>query len=215
MRDAYDKLHYTGPAAILGPLAFAGRDPRPGRGLAGRDQGRAGRGAPHRREPGAHPRDRAGAVYPSARPTSSRSRRPTSTRRRECPDRRRAHPHRHCRDPGRGHPGSAPSALTVSLFGILLGILFFAVQAPDVALSEIVSGPSALPLMILLALAKVRGGTDDAACSSPAVFRLGSGPWDRGRRGSVRLAPIRAQRCAVRAGAERSLGSGAAYHRCG
>jgi monovalent cation/proton antiporter MnhG/PhaG subunit len=23
MRDAYDKLHYTGPAAILGPLAFA------------------------------------------------------------------------------------------------------------------------------------------------------------------------------------------------
>ena len=24
MRDAYDKLHYTGPAAILGPLAFAG-----------------------------------------------------------------------------------------------------------------------------------------------------------------------------------------------
>ncbi len=23
MRDAYDQLHYTGPAAILGPLAFA------------------------------------------------------------------------------------------------------------------------------------------------------------------------------------------------
>ena len=23
MRDVYDKLHYTGPAAILGPLAFA------------------------------------------------------------------------------------------------------------------------------------------------------------------------------------------------
>lgn len=50
-------------------------------------------------------------------------------------------------------------ALTVSLFGILLGILFFAVQAPDVALSEIVVGAVALPLMILLALAKVRGGT--------------------------------------------------------
>ncbi len=49
-------------------------------------------------------------------------------------------------------------ALTVSLFGILLGILFFAVQAPDVALSEIVVGAVALPLMILLALAKVRGG---------------------------------------------------------
>ena len=50
-------------------------------------------------------------------------------------------------------------ALTVSLFGILLGILFFAVQAPDVALSEVVVGAVALPLMILLALAKVRGGT--------------------------------------------------------
>jgi monovalent cation/proton antiporter MnhG/PhaG subunit len=24
MRDAYDQLHYTGPAAILGPVAFAG-----------------------------------------------------------------------------------------------------------------------------------------------------------------------------------------------
>jgi energy-converting hydrogenase B subunit D len=49
-------------------------------------------------------------------------------------------------------------AFTVSLFGILLGILFFAVQAPDVALSEVVVGAVALPLMILLALAKVRGG---------------------------------------------------------
>lgn len=49
-------------------------------------------------------------------------------------------------------------ALTVSLFGILLGILFFSVQAPDVALSEVVVGAVALPLMILLALAKVRGG---------------------------------------------------------
>ena len=49
-------------------------------------------------------------------------------------------------------------ALTVSLFGILLGILFFSVQAPDVALSEVVVGAVALPLMILLALANVRGG---------------------------------------------------------
>jgi uncharacterized MnhB-related membrane protein len=49
-------------------------------------------------------------------------------------------------------------ALVVSIFGILLGILFFAVQAPDVALSEVVVGAVALPLMILLALAKIRGG---------------------------------------------------------
>ena len=49
-------------------------------------------------------------------------------------------------------------ALAVSLFGILLGVLFFAVQAPDVALSEVVVGAVSLPLMILLALAKIRGG---------------------------------------------------------
>ena len=49
-------------------------------------------------------------------------------------------------------------ALAVSLFGIVLGILFFTVQAPDVALSEVVVGAVALPLMILLALAKIRGG---------------------------------------------------------
>ena len=49
-------------------------------------------------------------------------------------------------------------ALAVSLFGILLGIYFFSVQAIDVALSEIVVGAVALPLMILLALAKIRGG---------------------------------------------------------
>lgn len=49
-------------------------------------------------------------------------------------------------------------AIVASFFGILLAILFFVLQAPDVALSEIVVGAVALPLMILLALAKIRGG---------------------------------------------------------
>ena len=49
-----------------------------------------------------------------------------------------------------------PQAITVSLYGLLLSILFFIFQAPDVALSQIVTGAAALPLMILLALAKVR-----------------------------------------------------------
>jgi len=40
----------------------------------------------------------------------------------------------------------------------VLAVLFFTLQAPDVALSEIVVGAVALPLMILLTLAKVRGG---------------------------------------------------------
>ena len=49
-------------------------------------------------------------------------------------------------------------AMVASLFGILLAILFFVLQAPDVALSEIVVGAVALPLMILVSLAKIRGG---------------------------------------------------------
>ena len=49
-------------------------------------------------------------------------------------------------------------AMVASLFGILLAILFFVLQAPDVALSEVVVGAVALPLMILVSLAKIRGG---------------------------------------------------------
>jgi uncharacterized MnhB-related membrane protein len=47
-------------------------------------------------------------------------------------------------------------AILVSFYGLLLGIMFFLFQAPDVALSQIVVGAVALPLMILLALARVR-----------------------------------------------------------
>ena len=50
-----------------------------------------------------------------------------------------------------------PQAMTASFYGLLLGILFLLLQAPDVAFSQIVVGAVALPLMILLALAKVRG----------------------------------------------------------
>jgi energy-converting hydrogenase B subunit D len=47
-------------------------------------------------------------------------------------------------------------AVVASLYGLLLGILFFSFQAPDVALSSIVIGAVALPGMILLAIAKAR-----------------------------------------------------------
>lgn len=47
--------------------------------------------------------------------------------------------------------------LVVGVYGLLLVVLFFVFQAPDVALSAIVVGTVALPLMLLLALAKVRG----------------------------------------------------------
>src|SRR3984957_15950849 len=46
--------------------------------------------------------------------------------------------------------------LVLSVYGMLLAILFFAFQAPDVTLSELTVGAVALPLLLLLALAKVR-----------------------------------------------------------
>jgi len=59
-----------------------------------------------------------------------------------------------CRDPLR-------QAIVSGVFGLLLAILFFVFQAPDVALSEIVIGAVALPVMILLTLAKLREHRDD------------------------------------------------------
>ena len=50
-------------------------------------------------------------------------------------------------------------AIMASFFGLLLGLAFLVLQAPDVALSQITVGAVALPLMILLALAKVRRGS--------------------------------------------------------
>jgi energy-converting hydrogenase B subunit D len=47
-------------------------------------------------------------------------------------------------------------AVVVSLYGLLLAVMFFLFQAPDVALAQITVGAVALPLMILLALAKIR-----------------------------------------------------------
>lgn len=47
-------------------------------------------------------------------------------------------------------------SLGLSYFGLLLALMFFLLQAPDVALSQIVIGAVALPMMILLALAKLR-----------------------------------------------------------
>lgn len=47
-------------------------------------------------------------------------------------------------------------AILVGILGLLLALLFFAVQAPDVALSQLVVGGAAVPIMLLLAIAKVR-----------------------------------------------------------
>ena len=46
--------------------------------------------------------------------------------------------------------------IVFSLFGAALSALFLLLQAPDVALSQIVVGAVAYPLMVLLALGKIR-----------------------------------------------------------
>ena len=46
--------------------------------------------------------------------------------------------------------------LVLSVYGVLLAVLFLAFQAPDVTLSELVVGAVALPIILLLTLAKVR-----------------------------------------------------------
>lgn len=52
--------------------------------------------------------------------------------------------------------GLASQPIVVSVFGLMLALMFMIFQAPDVALSQIVVGAVGLPLMVLLALAKLR-----------------------------------------------------------
>lgn len=51
---------------------------------------------------------------------------------------------------------SVRQVIALSVYGVLLAVLFMAFQAPDVSLSELTIGSVALPLLLLLALAKVR-----------------------------------------------------------
>lgn len=50
----------------------------------------------------------------------------------------------------------ARQAVVISFFGLQLAVLFFTFQAPDVGLSAIAVSSVLLPLMILLALARIR-----------------------------------------------------------
>jgi energy-converting hydrogenase B subunit D len=55
----------------------------------------------------------------------------------------------------------AKQAIGISFYGLVMALMFFIFQAPDVALSQIVIGAVALPLMILLALTKIRRHEDE------------------------------------------------------
>ena len=47
-------------------------------------------------------------------------------------------------------------AVTLSVLGIVLTVLFVALQAPDVALSQLGVGAAIVPLMVMLAIRKIR-----------------------------------------------------------
>jgi energy-converting hydrogenase B subunit D len=47
--------------------------------------------------------------------------------------------------------------IALSVYGLLLALLFLVYQAPDVTLSALTVGAVALPLLLLLALAKIGG----------------------------------------------------------
>lgn len=50
----------------------------------------------------------------------------------------------------------------LSFYGLLLALMFFLYQAPDVALSQVTVGTVALPLMFMLALARIRRDREKA-----------------------------------------------------
>jgi energy-converting hydrogenase B subunit D len=52
----------------------------------------------------------------------------------------------------------ARQAVVLSVYGLLLTILFVLLQAPDVALSQVAVGTAVVPLMVMLAVRKIRGG---------------------------------------------------------
>ncbi|WP_433604410.1 hydrogenase subunit MbhD domain-containing protein [Prescottella agglutinans] len=47
-------------------------------------------------------------------------------------------------------------AVTLSVFGLSLTLLFFTLQAPDVALSQLVIGAGVVPLVVMLTIRAMR-----------------------------------------------------------
>ena len=50
----------------------------------------------------------------------------------------------------------ASQVIALSFYGVLMALVFFFFQAPDVALSQITVGAVGLPLMIMLAISRMR-----------------------------------------------------------
>lgn len=66
--------------------------------------------------------------------------------------------------------------LALGFYGLLLALMFFVFQAPDVALSQITVGAVALPLMVMLAIARMK--FRDRAKSAASTPNSGEGRDD-------------------------------------
>jgi energy-converting hydrogenase B subunit D len=49
-----------------------------------------------------------------------------------------------------------PQVIALGFYGLVTALMFFFFQAPDVALSQITVGAVALPLMVMLALSRMK-----------------------------------------------------------
>jgi len=47
-------------------------------------------------------------------------------------------------------------AITMSVYGVVMTVLFVLLAAPDVALSQVVVGTAIVPLMVMLTIRKIR-----------------------------------------------------------
>jgi energy-converting hydrogenase B subunit D len=56
--------------------------------------------------------------------------------------------------------------IALGFYGLLMALVFFFFQAPDVALSQITVGALALPLMVMLAIARMKFRGQDSSRGS-------------------------------------------------
>lgn len=54
-------------------------------------------------------------------------------------------------------------AVVLSAYGLVLGVMFMVLQAPDVALSQVAIGTAVVPLIVVLAIRKVQSVQRDRA----------------------------------------------------
>jgi energy-converting hydrogenase B subunit D len=70
-------------------------------------------------------------------------------------------------------------SVLLSVLGVCLALLFLAVQAPDVALSQLAVGTAVTPLLILLTVRKIRRGPGDRDPSREPAQEPGQDPGRR------------------------------------